>query len=185
MSDDTTVEATWTGTIRIEPVGVVRNDLPAPPLVAGEDGLKLNGVYDSAIEKLKDASGSVSEIILADNADELLDGIEEYSHVVVLYWGHEVPDSGRALKKIHPAGLTDYPLKGIYATCSPSRPNPLLMTVVRLVKRSKNGLFVSGLDAIDGSPVLDIKPYVAELFPHEGVGIPDWMKMVMREFNER
>jgi tRNA (Thr-GGU) A37 N-methylase len=58
------------------------------------------------------------------------------------------------------------------------------MTVVRLMKRNRNRLLVVGLDAIDNSPVLDIKPYVSSLFPQEDVFIPTWMKLIMKAFLE-
>ena len=81
-------------------------------------------------------------------------------------------------------GRQELPLSGIFCTCSPARPNPVLMTVVRLYGRRKNVLQVSGLDAVDGSPVIDIKPYVKELYPQEDVFIPEWMQRIMREVNE-
>lgn len=169
--------------ISIAPVGVVKNDLLVPPLISGKEGLEHNQACTSAMKDMSDTNTRVSEIILSEEFSELLDGIEEYSHLVILYWGHEVPTSGRTLKKTHPAGMTQYPKQGIYATYSPARPNPVLMTVVQLVKTENNRLYVSGLDAINNSPVLDIKPYVPLLFPQEGVIIPEWMKKIMTEFH--
>ncbi|TQD27691.1 SAM-dependent methyltransferase [Methanolobus vulcani] len=168
--------------IFIVPVGIIKNDLKAPPLVAGDDGLKLNDACDSAITKLNDSSDRISEIILTDVSTDLLEGIEDYSHAMIIYWGHEITDAARKLKKVHPAGLKDYPLKGIYSTCSPARPNPILMTIVRIIKITNNGILVFGLDAIDNSPVLDIKPYVPDLYPQEDVMIPEWMEQIMEKF---
>lgn len=179
MTKDTIQDST----ICITPVGVVKNDLLVPPLVAGRDGLEHNQASPSAMKDMTDTTTRVSEIILSEEFSELLDGIEGYSHLVILYWGHEVPGAGRTLKKTHPAGMTHYPKQGIYATYSPARPNPVLMTVVQLVKKENNRLYVSGLDAINDSPVLDIKPYVPLLFPQEGVIIPEWMKKIMTEFH--
>jgi tRNA-Thr(GGU) m(6)t(6)A37 methyltransferase TsaA len=175
----------FSGEIRIEPVGIVRNDLPEPPLVAKEDGLHLNTACGTAVERMGKTGERISEITLAGHLAELLDGIDEYSHIVVLYWAHAVPEARRSLTKTHPAGLVKYPKQGIYATCSPARPNPILMKVVRLVKRDGTRLFVEGLDAIDRSPVLDIKPYVAEMYPQEGVCIPEWMAEIQKEFAGR
>jgi len=174
---------TQNNTICITPVGIVKNDLLVPPLIAGSEGLEHNKACTSAMKDMTDTNIRISEIIISEEYSELLDGIEEFSHVVILYWGHEVPCSGRTMKKTHPAGLTVYPKQGIYATYSPARPNPVLMTVVQLMKRDKNRLHVSGLDAINHSPVLDIKPYVPLLFPHEGVTIPEWMNKIMTEFH--
>ncbi|WP_321431291.1 tRNA (N6-threonylcarbamoyladenosine(37)-N6)-methyltransferase TrmO [uncultured Methanolobus sp.] len=184
MGEKTKIEDTFKKGIVIEPVGVIKNNLQVPPLIAGDDGLKLNDAYESAIAELNETHSRISEIILTDELTDLLDGIEDYSHIIVFYWGHEITDVARKLKKVHPAGHEDYPLKGIYATCSPARPNPILMTAVRLIKRDRNRLFVSGLDAIDNSPVLDIKPYVSDLFPQESVLIPEWMKMLIKGFFE-
>lgn len=182
MGNKTKVENIFNKGISIEPVGVVKNNLQVPPLIAGEDGLKLNHACKSAITELNENCDRISEIILADELRDILDGIEDYSHIVIIYWAHHITESARKLKKVHPAGHEDYPLKGIYSTCSPARPNPILMTVVRLIKREGNTLFVSGLDAIDNSPVLDIKPYVSNLFPQEGVLIPEWMKLLINDF---
>jgi len=90
-------------TITLDPVGIIKNDLLVPPLIAGEDGLKLNRASGSAREELNETSDRISEIVLAERFTGLLDGIEEYSHVIVLYWGHEIPGAGRLLEKIHPA----------------------------------------------------------------------------------
>lgn len=185
MNEKTMTETDMNSTMTIAPIGIIRNNIPVPPLVAGKDGLEHNAVYDSAMETMKETPGSISEIILDDRFTDLLDGIEDYSHIVVFYWAHRVPAAGRRLVRIHPAGLSDYPEKGIFATCSPARPNPILMTVVRLLKREKDRVSVQGLDAIDNSPVLDIKPYVSEMYPREGVCIPGWMEKIMKEISKR
>jgi tRNA (Thr-GGU) A37 N-methylase len=80
-------------------------------------------------------------------------------------------------------GNKDFPLQGVFATHSPARPNSILITVVKLVKREQNILHVTGLDALDGSPVLDIKPYV----PYQDIKdikVSGWMKEINREFSE-
>lgn len=162
----------------------MRNNFEVPPLIAGKDGLKRNGASPFAKETMDKTSRRLSEIIIANGLEDLLDGIDDYSHIMVFYWGHQISGAGRNLKKIHPAGLENYPLKGIFATCSPARPNPVLMTVVRLTGICGNRLSVEGFDAIDNSPVLDIKPFVPELLPQDGVYIADWMKKILEEFEE-
>ncbi|OPY40520.1 MAG: S-adenosyl-L-methionine-binding protein [Methanoregulaceae archaeon PtaU1.Bin066] len=162
-------------------VGVIKNDLLVPPLLAGEDGLRQNHAYSSSGGTLNDSSRRVSLIVFFNRFIDLLDGIEEYSHLMVIYWGHKVPEAGRGLTMIHPAGREDFPVRGIFATCSPARPNPILVTVVTLLGRDKNTLSVLGLDAIDNSPVLDIKPYVPGMYPREGVRIPGWMEKIMTD----
>lgn len=177
-----TRNAIFTKDISIEPIGIVKNDVEQPPLVAKEDGLHRNDAGGSAMETMRGSHVQQSEILLDAAFAELLEGIDEYSHIVVLYWGHAVPPHGRKLTTTHPAGLEKYPKQGIFATCSPARPNPVLMKVVRLLRRDGTRLVVEGLDAIDQSPVLDIKPYVADMYPQDDVRIPDWMAQIQKEF---
>jgi conserved hypothetical protein TIGR00104 len=88
--------------------------------------------------------------------EEGLDGLEEYSHIIVVYWMHK---ADRAVLKARPWGVERYPLVGIFATRSPHRPNPIGITVAELVSIEKPIIRVRGLDALTGTPVLDIKPY--------------------------
>jgi len=170
--------------IVLRPVGVIRNTIAEPFLVAGDDGLAMRGEMTTAMAEIREKREEISEIIIDEGLADILDGIEEYSHVTVLYWAHQVPDQGRRLSKVHPMGRKDYPLVGIYSTCSPARPNPVLLTVGSLRSRRGNVLEVAGMDAVDGSPVIDIKPYVADFFPREGVRIPAWMQRIQREVEE-
>jgi tRNA-Thr(GGU) m(6)t(6)A37 methyltransferase TsaA len=88
-----------------------------------------------------------------------LEGLEGFSHVYVLFYMHEIPaEEARALK-VHPKGRTDLPLVGVFATRSAYRPNPVGLTLVQLIERKENVLVVKGLDALDGTPVLDVKPF--------------------------
>jgi tRNA-Thr(GGU) m(6)t(6)A37 methyltransferase TsaA len=114
---------------------------------------------------------------------DILHGIEEYSHLVVLYWAHLVPESSRLLSRVHPMGREEYPLVGIFSTLSPARPNPILASVVRLHERNENFITVSGLDAVDGSPVIDIKPFVEEFYTRMDVRIPGWMRKICDEMS--
>jgi tRNA (Thr-GGU) A37 N-methylase len=104
--------------ILIEPVGVIKKKIKVPPLIAGNEGLKLNDACESAIAELSETLEWISIIILADDLTDLLAGIEDYAHIVVIYWGHQITEVARKLKKVHPAGRADYPLKGIYSTYS-------------------------------------------------------------------
>jgi tRNA (Thr-GGU) A37 N-methylase len=102
---------------------------------------------------------------------------------MVLYWSHLIPEDRRLVMKVHPLGSPDFPLVGTYATHSPARPNSILVTVVRLLERQGNILQVSGLDALNGSPILDIKPYLPEQ-GLEDVRMPDWMYRMRERFKE-
>jgi tRNA-Thr(GGU) m(6)t(6)A37 methyltransferase TsaA len=123
-----------------------------------------------------DAGDTVSRIVLAPRYGRALDGIESFSHIVVLFWLHKTKNKERIILKVHPRRDTSIPLTGIFATRSPVRPNPIGMTIVRLMQKEANILTVKGLDAIDGTPVLDIKPYLPESFDQSEVKVAGWLK---------
>jgi tRNA-Thr(GGU) m(6)t(6)A37 methyltransferase TsaA len=162
-------------------VGVVRNSTHKPFLTADDSGIKMQGKIDAIREDIHKSYGIVSEIVVDADVASTLCGIDEYSHLIILYWAHKVPDESRLLTQVHPMGRSETPLMGIFSTCSPARPNPVLMCVVRLRGRDENVLRVTGLDAIDGSPVIDIKPYVKEFYPQKNVRVPEWMHRLCRE----
>lgn len=108
-------------------------------------------------DEVKDKS-RIARIVLRDDLLNALDGLSDFSHLFVLFYLHEVSGKQIALK-VHPRGRTDMPLVGVYATRTGMRPNPIGLTVVELLKVEGNILTVKGLDAYDGTPVLDIKPY--------------------------
>jgi len=126
-------------TITINPIGYVKNSIKSA-----------HGVDWSTIE---------SEIIIYDDFASALDGIEDFNYIEVIFWMHLSPPPPSSLK-IHPRGRRELPLLGIFATRSPIRPNPIGVSVVKLIRRCGNKLIVLGLDALDGSPVLDIKPFI-------------------------
>jgi tRNA-Thr(GGU) m(6)t(6)A37 methyltransferase TsaA len=104
---------------------------------------------------------------------EALDDLVEFSHIIVIFWMHKSrpPAPLKVTPRHH--GL-DRPI-GVFASRSPDRPNPIGKTTVRLLKREKNVLTVDGLDAIDGTPVLDIKPYIPGVDGAENASAPRWM----------
>lgn len=167
-----------------QPVGIIKSTVKEPFLVAGCDGLKMQGQIDTTMDHVRETRQTTSEIVIDERLAGVLDGIEEYSHLVVLYWAHKVPEQSRSLTKVHPMGREEIPPMGIFSTCSPARPNPILMTVVRLRGRKENVLEVEGLDAVDKSPVIDIKPYVKDFYPQNGVKIPEWMEQLQNEVDE-
>lgn len=165
-------------------VGTVKNRVKDPFLRAGDSGIEMQGAMDDVKKEVNESRNAMSEIIIKESMIELLEGIETYSHIVVIYWAHRVPESSRRLTHVHPMGRKENPLTGIFSTCSPARPNPLLMTVVRLHEKEGNVLHVSGLDAIDESPVIDIKPYVKDFYPQKEVRVPEWMRRICEETND-
>ncbi len=141
--------------ITLRPIGVVRNEVKQP--------------MREGWEKI------VSDIIVDDSLTEALDGLAEFSHIIVLYWMHRVAATGNPPTKVHPMGREELPLVGLFATRSPNRPNPLGKATVRLLERRNNILTVEGLDAIDGTPVVDIKPYLPGSDSADGARVAPWV----------
>ena len=99
----------------------------------------------------------ISRIAINKEYSDGLAGIEEWSHLYVIYWMDRILEEKKTL--LCPGNDSDIPTVGIFATRAPVRPNPLGLTLVELMSRKENVLVVKGLDALDGTPVLDIKPY--------------------------
>lgn len=110
-----------------------------------------------------------------------LKGLGEFSHLNILFYldrSHFSPE----LLVIHPRGNPDLPLMGLFATRTPNRPNPIALTTVKLLSVERDGITVSGLDALNETPVLDIKPYVPALDEREEAVLPEWMRQMHRKF---
>ena len=106
--------------------------------------------YQIDLESLKKSCGATSVQLARE---------EEFSHLFVLFWMHEVSEAARSNMKIHPRGRKDIPLQGVFATRTQHRPNPIGLTLVELLKVNGRVLTVRGLDAYDGTPIIDIKPF--------------------------
>jgi len=130
-------------------------------------------------KEVKDKS-NISQIVLREELVEGLSGISGFSHLFVLFYLNQISESQRKTLKVHPRGRQDMPLTGIFAARTMLRPNPIGLTLVELVKVAVNVLTVKGLDAYDGTPVLDIKPYdfwdIAE-----NIKVPDWWRKLNSE----
>jgi tRNA-Thr(GGU) m(6)t(6)A37 methyltransferase TsaA len=88
-------------------------------------------------------------------------GLEQYSHIWVIYWFHEHDNPrDRAVLRVHPCRNPGNPLTGVFAARAPVRPNLIGLSVARLLEVAGNRLCLENLDARDGTPVLDIKPYL-------------------------
>jgi tRNA-Thr(GGU) m(6)t(6)A37 methyltransferase TsaA len=107
-----------------------------------------------------------TQVAIAPQYVDGLLGIEAGSDLVVLYHFDRASDD---VLQVHPRGDRSRPLRGVFATRSPARPNRIAVTTVRVLKVTENVLDVVGLDALDGSPVLDIKSYAPTFAqPYEG-----------------
>ena len=136
----------------VQPIGIVRNSLGMRSFSEWED--------------------TESEIVVCEEYKEALYRLDEFSHIEVLFYLHEVDRGFRS--RIHPTGNPDYPLMGAFATRTPNRPSRIALTTCELLSIEGNALRVRGLDAYDGSPVLDIKPYTGKNI--ENIKLPDWLK---------
>ena len=114
----------------------------------------------------------VSEIILNEELTNALNGIEDYSHVIIVYWMDKV--QGKAIEH-QPQGNPEVPVVGIFACRCPQRPNPIAITTVKLLVREGNKIKVKGLDILDGTPIIDIKPYWPQYDKAEDVKYPNWV----------
>ncbi|ADY57369.1 Uncharacterized protein family UPF0066 [Syntrophobotulus glycolicus DSM 8271] len=134
--------------------------------------LKPIGIIHSPYQETKDAprqgrlSEAVSEIEIFSEYIDGLQGIEKATHLIVLYWGHL--SKRDLLQTTTPFGPE---VKGVFACRSPARPNPIAFCAADLVQRKGSTLLVRGVDAIDGSFLLDIKPYSSEIDSIEGAKI--------------
>jgi len=167
--------------MNLHPVGVVRSPIKTPMLSADETDLTLEDRMENIKAYHRKVQETICELVIAPKWADLLDGIEGFSHVLVLYWPHLIDPDRRNLRKVHPMGRKDLPLQGIFATCSPARPNPVLVSAAPLLERDRNVLKVKGFEAVDGSPIIDIKPYSKSYLQVDGLTVPDWMAQIHRE----
>ena len=149
--------------IPISPIGEVRNTRRTPE----ED----------------DWGGLVSEIVL-DPAlpEESLDGLEAFTHAEIIFQFHLVGEEQIVTGARHPRENPLWPKVGIFAQRARLRPNRLGLTMVRILRREGNSLFVEGLDAVNGTPVLDIKPVMQEFLPRGPFHQPDWSHELMKDY---
>lgn len=139
--------------ITLEPIGYVRNDFSQRPPTW---------------------QGTSSEIHVDARWSESLDGLEGFSHILVLCYLDK--SRGQAIPlQVHPQGNPEMPLVGFWGTRTPVRPNPISVTTVPLVGREGSVLRVRNLDMFDGTPVLDLKPYLTRGDCHPEATAPDWI----------
>lgn len=151
----------------------------------GEDrSVKPIGIIYSPVKEPTDEGwgGVVSEVVLDEALADGLDGIEGFSHVLVLFWMHRAGEAEPVRMRRRPQGREDMPEVGIFAQRARHRPNPIGATAVKLLSRNGKRLVVQGLDAIDGTPVLDVKPYVPAFDAVQSVRVPDWIPRLMERY---
>ena len=149
------------GSIEMNPIGFVRRAL--------------------CDEDVRD-KGIVSRVVLGEDLAPALDGIADFSHVYVIYWLDRVAGAEEPVVH-HPGSRWGSESVGILATRAPIHPNPIGLTLVELVRWEGNTLWVKGLDAYDGTPVLDIKPYPdwerGRLIVVTDFRVPEWLRRIV------
>lgn len=149
---------------QFRPIGIIHHDVP-------DDAVRI---------KRRDL---IARIHIFPEWEEALEGIEDFSHLFVLFWLHRVNTSDIPVK-VHPRGIRSLPLVGLFATRTPRRPNPIGLAVTELIERKGAVLSVKGLDAYDGTPVLDLKPYDPwDRVEHPKV--PQWWETIAADFHHR
>src|SRR3989344_2709873 len=144
------------GGIRFEPIGKARNTAKKPALTGWKN--------------------SVTEIVLEKRYSKGLDGIEDYSHVIIVYW---MGQEKECHLKHHPQNREEVPYVGIFACRCPQRPNPIAISTVKIVGRKNNTITVRGLDILNGTPILDIKPYTPTYDFVKNPKVASWVKKLV------
>ena len=144
------------GRIQLIPIGKAKNTVKKPTLSGWKD-----------LE---------TEIVLDTQYTKGLDGIEDYSHVIIVYW---MGQEKECHLKHHPQGRTDVPYGGIFACRCPQRPNRIAISTVKLLSRKGNIIRVSGLDILDNTPILDIKPYTPVYDLVKKAKVPAWVNRLV------
>lgn len=107
--------------------------------------------------------------------DALL-GLEPFSHIIVLAWFHQSDTrEKRDTLRVHPRGNRKNPLTGVFATRSPVRPNPVALYTCKILSIRENIIQIDRIDAFDGTPVIDIKPYIPEVDKVQKAAVAEWL----------
>jgi len=131
----------------------------------------VNGEHDLS---RVDWSHQRSDIQLGAGLEDRLLGLEDYSHIVVIGWLDRTPEELQERPRAYPAGDDLLPLQGALALRGGARPNPISFTVCRLIGIEVGTVTVEGLDLVDGTPVIDLKPYIAFYDARAEASLPRW-----------
>jgi tRNA-Thr(GGU) m(6)t(6)A37 methyltransferase TsaA len=127
-------------------------------------------------------AGVISELHVDPGYTEGLRGIEDFSHALIVFWMHRAAFDAATDLVRRPRGRDDMPETGIFVQRAKHRPNPIGITAVRILGCEGAVLSVRGLDAIDGTPVLDIKPYVPAFDRVDDARTPAWIDEIMKDY---
>ncbi len=133
-------------------------------------GFVKNNIEKSRFGGFKD---EISEIVIDEKYKEGLDDIDDYSHLIIVYWLDKVKTC--ELHHLPQGKVGEVPEVGIFACRCTNRPNPIGITTVELLERKDNTIKVKGLDILNGTPIIDIKPYWPQYEKIENPKIPNWV----------
>jgi tRNA-Thr(GGU) m(6)t(6)A37 methyltransferase TsaA len=123
-----------------------------------------------------------SAIVMEPGLEAALTGLDDFSHLIVVFYMHLDPNQEPFALIRRPRGRPDMPLRGVFAQRGRMRPNTIGITTVPIVRVEPHSVVVRGLDAVDDTPVLDLKPYVP-IFDHpESPRVPEWMERLMQGY---
>ncbi|MBI2091320.1 MAG: tRNA (N6-threonylcarbamoyladenosine(37)-N6)-methyltransferase TrmO [Deltaproteobacteria bacterium] len=142
------------------------------------------GIVKSPVTEAVDENWGnvVAEIHLLDSMAPGLQGIEQFSHLIVVFFMHQSTFDLETYLARRPRGRADMPVVGAFAQRARHRPNPIGVTAVELLEVRHNVVKVRGLDAIDGTPVVDLKPYLPAFDCRPGARIPEWVERLMKGY---
>lgn len=142
------------------------------------------GIVHNVVEIQKDTNWGkdISRIVVEETYEKGLTGLSDFSHILVVYYLDKANfDMEKHLIR-RPQNREDMPMVGILSQRAKDRPNPIGITSVELVSVDKNIVSVKGLDAIDGTPVLDIKPYYPKYDCKGNATVPEWVTRLMENY---
>ena len=153
-----------TDSIQVVPIGTVHSPVAEPD----------DDIWGGLVSRIDlDASRFTAESLA---------GLSDFSHVEIVFAFHKVGESNIESTARHPRGRTDWPRVGIFAQRGKNRPNRIGVTICKLKSVEGTSIWVEALDAIDGTPVLDIKPYMCEFAPHGETHQPAWATELMAAY---
>ena len=142
----------------------------------------VRGGRDQPLDDRWDAVDSTIELDPGQFEADALAGLEAFSHIEVVFYFHRAPDDEIRTGARHPRGRKDWPAVGIFAQRGKGRPNRIGVCACRLERVEGLALHVRGLDAIDGTPVLDIKPVMKGFLPRGEIREPAWAEEIMKDY---
>jgi tRNA-Thr(GGU) m(6)t(6)A37 methyltransferase TsaA len=125
---------------------------------------------------------TTSRILLKPEYAGALAGLEDFSHAIIVAYLHEARYEREKHLQRHPRGLENLPKVGILSQRAKDRPNPIGITVVKILGVGHDWIEIQGLDAINGTPVLDIKPYYPQYDRVENPTVPEWVNTLMKKY---